>query len=77
MAWNLSTIITGTILATGKTFTHALGTTPDVIQAEYTGSAATGALFMVNSNSQVFCLGGSLDGLAFKAVCIKLHSIIT
>jgi|GEM_PF-5414570 len=72
----LSTIISGTILATGKTFTHGLGTTPDVVLPIYTGSAATAALFVAASDSQTVRVGGSLDGLAFQALVIKLHSII-
>lgn len=76
MAWNLSTIITGTILATGKTFTHGLGTTPDVVLPIHTGSAATAALFVAASDSQTFRIGGAIDGLAFQALVSKLHSII-
>jgi len=72
----LSTIITGTILATGKTFTHGLGTTPDIVIPVNNALATTNPLFVTAINSQTFRIGGGADGDAFTALVIKLHSII-
>lgn len=77
----LSTIITGTILATGKTFTHGLGTTPDIVivtpETNAGDSTADVAGFFVSTfNSQIMVVGGVVDASEFRALVIKLHSII-
>lgn len=72
----LATIITGTILATGKTFTHGLGTTPDHISVINSALATTNPLFVSTYDSQTFVVGGSADSAGFRALVIKLHSLI-
>jgi len=72
----LATIITGTVLATGKTFTHGLGTTPDVVIPIGSVLHTTNPLYVSTFNSQIFVIGGAADGIAFRAIAIKLHSIV-
>lgn len=73
----LATIITGTILATGKTFSHSLGTTPDIIIVIPENNTATQQFNVLTFNSNNFTVQGALDALAFRALVIKLHSIIS
>ncbi len=75
----LATIFTGTILATGKTFTHALGTTPDMIQVqpETTLTDTLIAPYFVSTfNSQICTIGGPVDACEVRVLVQRLHSII-
>ncbi len=72
----LNTGFTGTILATGKTFTHGLGTTPDMVYImpqTYTNGNNYGVLTF---NSQICTICGGQDGAAVTILVQKLHSII-
>jgi len=73
----LSTVITGTVLATGKTFTHGLGTTPDFIhvQNEHGSTGASiGGMAVHTFNTQIMVIAGVADGATFRALVIKIHS---
>lgn len=75
----LITVITGTILATGKTFTHGLGTTPDFITVtgESTASATNVPPYSVLTfGTQTMTIAGPADSAAFRAKVEKIHSII-
>ncbi len=75
----LSTIFTGTILATGKTFTHGLGTLPDMVQVqpETNASATNGAPYHVTTfGTQTCTIGGPVDASAVRVLVQRLHSII-
>ena len=75
----LATIFTGTILATGKTFTHALGTTPDMIQVqpETNLSATNGVPYhVVTFNNTICVVGGPVDASEIRVLVQRLHSII-
>lgn len=71
----LATIFTGTVLQTGKTFTHALGTTPDFIYVTPETTAVGTAPFVLTFNSQIVNVGGPADGGAVRVLVQKLHSI--
>lgn len=74
----LNTGFTGTILATGKTFTHGLGTTPDIVYVmPQTGSLGSGVPYgVLTFNSQICTICGPADGAAVTILVQKLHSII-
>jgi len=76
----LATIITGTILATGKTFTHALGTTPDiVIPIGETNASATNVppYSVLTFDTQTCTIAGPADGAQVRVLVWKLHSVIS
>jgi hypothetical protein len=74
----MATVITGTILATGKTFTHGLGTTPDIcvaqLEEDTSGTNARGA-FVSTFGTQTVTVGGPVDGAAVRVLCKRIHSI--
>ena len=75
----LMTVITGTILATGKTLTHGLGTTPDFcIPILESDTSATNSRnpSILTFNSQTVTVMGPVDGASVRVVCQKMHSII-
>jgi len=79
----LMTVLTGTILATGKTFTHGLGTTPDYCLAVPEGAAVTSGTFVYGNavgvqtfGATTVTVGGVIDGSAVRIICQKIHSII-
>jgi hypothetical protein len=71
----LSTIITGTLDTVGKTFTHALGTTPDIC-IPVNETTATNYAGVITFDSQIFIIKGTTDGDPFRCLVQKLHSII-
>jgi len=75
----LMTVITGTILATGKTLTHGLGTTPDYctpIDESGTGGTWGMSPSILTFNSQTVTVAGRVDGASVRVVCQKIHTII-
>lgn len=75
----LNTGFTGTILATGKTFTHGLGTTPDFVfvMPQTSSTGAAGRLYgVLTFNSQICTICGPADGCEITILVQKLHSII-
>lgn len=75
----LTTIFTGTILATGKTFTHGLGTTPDmvIVQPETNASGTnTPPYFVATFNNTTCTIGGPADSAAVRILVWRLHSIL-
>jgi hypothetical protein len=79
----LMTVLTGTILATGKTFTHSLGTTPDICFAVPEQASVTSGTFVYGNavgvatfDATTVRVGGVIDGTAVRIVCQKIHSII-
>lgn len=75
----LATVFTGTILATGKTFTHGLGTTPDFVYVTPETDAATTnspAYFVSTFDTQVCVVGGPLDDCEVRIHVQRLHSIV-
>lgn len=75
----LTTIFTGTILATGKTFTHGLGTTPDMVlvQPETTLTDTLIAPYFVSTFNATTCtIGGPVDAAEIRVLCQRIHSIV-
>jgi len=72
----LTTILTGTILATGKTFTHGLGTLPDMILVQPETAGGVTNHHVTTFGTQTCTIGGPADGMAVRALVIRLHSII-
>lgn len=75
----LMTAFVGTILATGRTLTHALGTTPDycsVIDETGTGGTWGMAPSIITFGSQTVTVAGRVDGASVRVVCQKIHTII-
>ena len=75
----LQTVITGTILATGKTLTHGLNTTPDIcIPVLESDTSATNSRnpSILTFNSNTVTVMGPVDGAAVRVWCIKIHSIL-
>ena len=71
----LQTVFTGTILATGKTFTHGLGTTPDMIYFMTVTSTLLGPMFVVTFGATTVTVGGIVDAAPFTCLVQRIHSI--
>lgn len=71
-----STIITGTVLATGKSFTHGLGTTPDFVFAVPSQASCTQPIGVLTYDQTYVVLTSALDGTAFRCLVMKLHSLV-
>ena len=75
----LKTVFTGTILATGKTFSHSLGTTPDIcIAVDEAGTGGTWGMSpsIITFDQTNVTVAGRVDGAAVRVVCEKMHSIV-
>lgn len=74
----LSTVITGTILATGKTFAHGLGTTPDIVipVSETSALGSAQELFVSTFDQTNVVIGGPIDDAEVRIFVQKIHSII-
>jgi hypothetical protein len=75
----LKTVFTGTILATGRTLTHGLGTTPDYCLAiDETGTGGTFGMApsVLTFGSQTVTVAGRVDGASVRVVAEKMHSIV-
>lgn len=71
----LQTVFTGTILATGKTFTHGLGTTPDMIYFMSVTTTLTGQFFVTTFGNTTVTIGGPVDAAPFTCLVQRIHSI--
>jgi len=78
----LTTIIAGILTTAGtpQAFTHGLGTTPDIIIPIVDTNPAVittyTQLAITTYNTQTFTLDGPISGMTFRALVIRLHSII-
>ena len=70
------TIFTGTVLQTGKTFTHALGTLPDMIFVQPEDDQTGTAPFVLTFNTQICVVGGPADSAAVRVYVQRVHSLI-
>lgn len=72
----LNTVFVGTVLQTGKTFTHGLGTDVDFIYVSpETIQTGTGP-FVLTFNSQICVIGGPADGSQVRVHVKRFHSIV-
>ena len=72
----LTTVMTGlTILATGKTFTHGLGTLPDFITVT-PKQTSTNQCFVITFGATTVTIAGPIDGLTVDVLVQRLHTII-
>jgi hypothetical protein len=68
----LVTVITGTILATGKTLTHGLGTTPDFISVTLesdTSGTNVRECSILTFGANTVTVAGPVDGAAVRIKC--------
>jgi len=72
----LTTIFTGTILETGKTFAHGLGTLPDMVLVQPETNADGTPYNVLTFDSQNCVIGGPADDAAVRVLVIRLHSLI-
>jgi len=72
----LATIFTGTVLQTGFTFTHGLGTLPDMVFVQPETTAVGTAPFVLTFNNTICVIGGPADSGAVRVLVQRLHSII-
>jgi hypothetical protein len=72
----LTTIFTGTLLATGKTFTHGLGTLPDMVFVQPETNAIVSSPFVLTFDNTICVVGGGADDDEVRVLVQRLHSII-
>jgi hypothetical protein len=77
-AWGyLCTIFTGTVDTVGKLFTHALGTTPDMVFVQPETIVVGTTNFAVTAfGTQTCTLTGPVDGAAVRVLVQRLHTIL-
>lgn len=71
----LQTVFTGTVLQTGKTFTHGLGTLPDFVYVTPETVAVGTAPFVLTFDTQICVVGGPADNGAVRIHVRRIHSI--
>lgn len=71
----LATVVTGTILATGKTFSHGLGVTPDavipILESDTSGTNVRG-ISILTFGATTFTVMGPVDGASFRVLALNL-----